>query len=294
MANPKHLAMLKQDVESWNSWRVKHSDRPDLSNADLRGANLSRANLIGADLRGANLSRADLSGANLREANLHGANLSGMIAAWTLFADIDFSVTKGLETIKHAGPSTIGIDTIYKSGGNIPEAFMRGAGVPDNFIAYVGSLVGKPIEFYSCFISYSTKDQEFADRLYADLQAAGVRCWFAPEDLKIGDKFRDRIDESIRLHDKLLIVLSEHSVQSSWVATEVEAAFEREHREQGRLVLFPIRLDDAVMDTSQAWAADIRRRRHIGNFEGWENHGSYKKAFERLIRDLKAKAASKH
>jgi hypothetical protein len=48
--------------------------------------------------------------------------------------------------------------------------------VPEEFVAYIGSMVGRPIEFYSCFISYSTKDQVFADRLYADLQAKGVRC----------------------------------------------------------------------------------------------------------------------
>jgi hypothetical protein len=77
---------------------------------------------------------------------------------------------KGLATVRHRGPSTIGIDTIYKSHGKIPLAFLRGAGVPDNFIEYMGSLTGKAFEFYSCFISYSTKDQEFADRLYADLQ----------------------------------------------------------------------------------------------------------------------------
>jgi hypothetical protein len=46
--------------------------------------------------------------------------------------------------------------------------------VPDEFIAYIGSMVGRPIEFYS-FISYSTHDQEFAERLHADLQAKGVR-----------------------------------------------------------------------------------------------------------------------
>ena len=81
---------------------------------------------------------------------------------------------------------------------------------------------------YSCFISYSTKDQEFAERLHADLQARKVRVWFAPEDLKIGDVFRQSIDQAIRLHDKLLVVRSEHSVASDWVQTEVEAAFERE------------------------------------------------------------------
>ncbi|MCB2193126.1 MAG: hypothetical protein KQI62_16260 [Deltaproteobacteria bacterium] len=42
------------------------------------------------------------------------------------------------------------------------------------------------------------------------------------------------------------------------------------------------------MDTDKAWAADIRRTRHIGNFTEWKNHDSYKKNFDRLLRDLKA------
>jgi hypothetical protein len=54
------------------------------------------------------------------------------------------------------------------------------------------------------------------------------------------------------------------------------------------LVLFPIRLDDAVMDTRDDWAAKIKRRRHIGDFSNWKDEGSYRKAFERLLRDLKA------
>ncbi len=207
---------------------------------------------------------------------------------YTNFGNVDLSTVKGIETIKHHGPSLIGIDTVYRSQGNIPEIFLRGAGVPEPFIVNMKSLVAamSPIEFYSCFISYSTEDQDFADRLYADLQAKGVRCWFAPEDLKIGDPFRQRIDDAIRRYDKLLVVLSETSVASTWVESEVEAALERERRPDGGVVLFPIRLDDAVMQTSQAWAADIRRKRHMGDFTRWHDHDSYQKAFQRLLRDL--------
>ena len=151
----------------------------------------------------------------------------------------------------------------------------------------MGSLTGKALEFYSCFISYSTKDQEFSDRLHADLQNKGVRCWFAPHDLKIGDKFQEEIERSIRLYEKLLIILSENSVNSPWVEREVQAAIEKEHRSPGDTVLFPIRLDDAVMHSDRAWAADIRRTRHIGDFRKWKEHDSLKNAFERLIRDLK-------
>ena len=199
------------------------------------------------------------------------------------------SSVKGLAAVLHTGPSTIGIDTLYKSGGKIPEIFLRGCGLPEDFITYARSLTTKAIDFYSCFISYSSKDQAFAERLYADLQNKGVRCWFAPEDMKIGDKLRPRIDESIRLHDKLLLVLSETSVTSQWVEQEVETALARE-RTQGGTVLFPIRLDDSVLEISGGWPALIRNTRNIGDFTRWKDQDSYQKAFERLLRDLQAEA----
>ena len=93
----------------------------------------------------------------------------------------------------------IGIHTIYRSQGIIPERFLRGAGIPDEFVAYMKSLVGTTIEFYSCFISYSSKDDAFARRLYADLQSHNVRCWFAPEDLKWGDRIRTGSEAFFRI-----------------------------------------------------------------------------------------------
>ena len=146
--------------------------------------------------------------------------------------------------------------------------------------------IANPITYHSCFISYSSKDQEFAERLRAELLAKGVKCWFAAEDLRIGDRFRTRIEESIRSYDKLLLVLSENSIHSPWVEHEVESASERE-RQQNKPVLFPIRLDDAVMESPQAWSATIRRERHMGDFRDWKNPDAFNKSFERLLRDLK-------
>ena len=204
-------------------------------------------------------------------------------------ANVDLREVKGLETVEHEGPSSIGIDTIYLSQAQIPEIFLRGAGVPEPFITNMRALVESmsPIDFYSCFISYSSKDHDFAERLYADLQSKGVRCYYAPHDMRIGDEIRPCIDEAIRVHDKLLLVLSEHSIASAWVKKEVETAFEKEARQQGKLVLFPIKLDETVMQTEQAWAADIRRMRHIGDFCAWKQHESYQKALSRLLDDLK-------
>ena len=364
MANPEHLAVLKQGVKVWNRWREENSgcivnltganlSRANLREADLCGAYLSGAKLGGADLRaanlraanlravklggadlrganlriaylseadfsgaylgGANLSGAKLGGANLSGANLRGANLgvanlgvadfseanlsranlSGAklggadlknARCWeTIFAKVDLSETKNLDSIDHHGPSTIGIDTLYKSKGNIPEVFLRGCGVPDQMIKFARSLT----ENYSCFISYSHKDEEFVKRLWEGLQAKNVRCWYAPHDMKIGDKIRPTIEESIRMHDKLLLIFSEHSMKSKWVKHEVENALDLEI-EREKTVLFPVRVDDCVMDSEAGWANEIKKTRHIGDFTRWKDHDAYSKSFDRLLRDLQA------
>jgi hypothetical protein len=139
---------MKQGVESWNRWRAENHDvLPDLS-----GANLTRAMLV-----------------------------------MTVFGDVDLSTVQGLDTIGHRGPSIIGIDTLYHSHGIIPKVFLRGSGVPDDFITYMKSLVGRPFEFYSCFISYSQADQSFARRLHDQLQGHKVRCWLDEYQLLPGD-----------------------------------------------------------------------------------------------------------
>ena len=266
--------------------------------ANLHAANFRNANLIGAHLELSNLQSADLRGAELSYANLKNAKVSdadfeGAQFYETILANIDLTGARGLHSVKHDGPSVIDERTLRKSW-PLPDVFLRGVGLSDELIDFARATYGKAIEFYSCFISYSSKDDEFARRLHADLQANGVRCWFAPEDLRIGDKFRLRIDGAIRLHDKLLLILSGESVNSPWVENEVESALEKERKakERGKdqTVLFPIRLDSAVMDTDAAWAASIRRTRHIGDFSAWKDHDAYQKSFERLLRDLKAGA----
>ena len=270
----------------------------DLGFADLEEARLDGARLTGSNLAGANLCGADLSGAvllfaNLVAANLDGADMTEVTFGGTIFARINLSRVKGLTAARHAQHSVIG-DDVLRSSWPLPEVFLRGCGMSDDLIAYYQATLGKAIEFYSCFISYSSKDDEFAKRLHADLQDNGVRCWFAPEDLKIGDRTRVRLDESIRLHDKLLLIFSEHSVASDWVEAEVETALEKESRakdrSEERTVLFPIRLDDAVMESDGGWAALVRNTRQIGDFTRWKEHDAYQQAFERLLRDLKSGA----
>jgi hypothetical protein len=82
------------------------------------------------------------------------------------------------------------------------------------------------------------------------------------------------------------VPLRRSATKSDWVEDEVTKAFEEE-RKRGQIVLFPLRIDDAVMDTDEAWAAKLRAQRHIGDFRHWKDHDGYKKSFEGVLRDLK-------
>ncbi len=262
-----------------------------LRGVDLRGANLSDTNLWGIDLNGADLTGANLSDAhlgnavlsntNLRQvdfsrAYLHNLNLTEASIGYAVFGDCDLSTVIGLESVQHVGPSVVGVDTIFRSHGNIPESFLRRVGIPEDFIAYMKPLVARPVQFFSCFISYSTKDQEFADRLYFNLHRKGVSCWFATHDLQAGRKVHEQIDDAIRLYDKLLLILSPHSMNSEWVKTEIAKARKRE-KEENRRMLFPISLVSFnALEDWECFDADIGkdsareiREFYIPDFSEW-------------------------
>jgi len=257
-----------------------------LTRAILAHVSLARAKLIHTTFAGATLSDTDLLGAYFLHATLVGADFSGAGLSETVFSNTDLTDVRGLETCIHLGPSTLDPRTLAKSG-PLPLAFLRGCGLPEGLIEYLPSLLGEPVQFYSCFISYASKDHAFAERLHADLQNKGVRCWFAPEDMKIGGHIRDTIDRQIRLREKLLIVLSAASIASTWVEDEVEAALEEERTSpERRTVLVPIKIDHTVEETDRTWARQIKRTRHIGDFTYWDDNDAYQKALTRLLRDL--------
>jgi uncharacterized protein YjbI with pentapeptide repeats len=319
MANPEHLKILKQGVDVWNKWRRKNRWlEPDLSSAELSKVNLYRADFIRANLNQVNFSGSSLQGvlfiqAELKCAKLNGSYLnmadfsqtemdytdfSNATIGWTNFGNCDLRKVKGLDSVIHTGPSNIGIFSIMRSGGNIPEKFLTEVGIPKDIIAYFSSIGAErsAIKYYSCFISYSSKDQEFADRICVDLQNNGVQCWFAPKDIRGGKKIDRQLDEAIRHHDKLLLVLSDHSLASDWVATEIRWARKRE-KESGKRKLFPIALVDYEKlklwelfdsDTVTNLAAEVRSY-YIPDFTRWDDPDFYQNTFERLLEDLKAR-----
>jgi hypothetical protein len=270
-----------------------------LAHADLAHAKLMRANLTGVDFNGANLFNTTLSGAYLWFANLDAAKLTKASLlrtrmGHTAISNVDLSEVKNLEYVIHESPSSIGIDTIYKSRGNIPEVFLRGCGVPEDFITYMRSLIGKGIEFYTCFISFTEADDAFSERLYNDMQAAGVRCWRWKEDAKWGKTLMHSIDEAVRVYDKLIVICSEQSLKSPAVIREIERALQKEddlvRAGKDSEVLFPIRLDDFIFEGWQHYRKADVLAKNVGDFRRWTEPEDYRKALNRLMRDLKAEA----
>ena len=99
----------------------------DLFGADLRCANLSNADLFGANLRGANLSNADLCGANLRGANLFGANLRN---ADLRDADLRCANLSNAD-LRGANLSNADLFGANLRGANLSDADLRGANLSD-------------------------------------------------------------------------------------------------------------------------------------------------------------------
>jgi len=284
-----------------------------LRGANLHGANLNCSRLTEVDLRESNLSGVDLSSATLTRAELRGANVSDAVCESTLFANTDLSGVRGLESIKHMGPSTIGIDTLFLSEGKIPEVFLRQCGLtpwevlavklytPELTPAGLKNLQDQIFDAWTkgrsmingCFISYSWKDSNFVDKLHDRLEREGINVWLDRHEMVAGT-IQDQIWRAIQVHHVVIIVLSKDSVESDWVENELDMARQKEKAEK-RAVLCPIALDDtwksktAAKDTPGDPSRPLWRplqQKLVVDFHGWKTK-AFDDAFERLVRGLK-------
>jgi uncharacterized protein YjbI with pentapeptide repeats len=277
----------------------------DLNGANLINADLSDADLFGADLIGTNLSKAVLRRTNFTEAILIETNLSKVLMAWTILSNIDLSKTIGLEKVIHEVGSTLGNETMKRSNGKIPKAFLRGCGLsdweiesaklynPDLSNEEINKTLYKvydlraqqPLQISPLFISYSHTDSEFVDKLENYLNKKGVRFWRDKHDATAG-RLETQIDRAIHQNPTVLLILSENSIKSDWVEHEVRKAREME-KDIGRDVLCPVALDDSWK--TSPWPERIMEQvmeYNILDFSIWTDDGKFEKMFVKLIDGL--------
>lgn len=143
MEKQEFFDLLKQGVDSWNSWRERNVEvEIDLSGIDFHGdwsginfsgVNLSRSNFSEIDFSGANLSEADLSETNLREAQLINTDLSfadlskaDLNEAYLTDANVRIAKLAGAN-LKKAHLANACFLLADLSGANLSEAYLLGA-----------------------------------------------------------------------------------------------------------------------------------------------------------------------
>ncbi|HAH46704.1 toll/interleukin-1 receptor domain-containing protein [Gimesia sp.] len=275
-----------------------HFGSANLLGTNFQNAKLTESSFFAALLRFSELVNADLSNSNLAHsfflnASLKNANLENTNLYHTTWHNVDLSEAQGLEKIQHEGPSSIDFQTIESSSGKIPEVFLRGCGLSDDFILYITDhFSGSAIDFYSCFISYSHEDKLFARRLHDALQGKGIRCWLDEHQILPGDNIYDRIDHGIRVWDKVLLCASEHSLTSGWVNDELKHAFAKEKqlfkdREHEVLSLIPLNLDGYLFS---GWNHPNKNQvveRMAPDFTGWESdNAKFEQQLKRVVKAL--------
>ena len=296
----------------------------DFSNCSLKNVKFNKSDLASADFSNSDITGADFSEAQISEANFENSKLlktkfEGASISKVNFSNLDLSEvsfqgaqSKGDNNFNNCildkadfFNSSITIHEIKVASSFKGTIFSRNKlEVPKLvqfrrlFFHQIGEETHKKMVtemdlyneesgvYHSCFISYSSKDEIFVEKLHSDLVSRRVKCFFAPKDISIGDKIRPTIYEAIKNHSKLLLVISAASIESNWVENEVESAFEEENR-LDQNILFPIRIDEVVFYSENSWSSTIRRQRHMGNFENWENESDYRKSLEKLLHDLR-------
>ncbi len=311
-ADLRHADLREADLREAQLWYA-HLDRADLQGATLVAADLRSCELSGADLRGADLASASLAGADLLRADLRGANLTGTNlhgtrfiecrldgvdlsaaeAALTTLNAVDLSRVRGLDTVRHDRPSSIGVDTLARTETGTQDdegqrgqvlSFLRAAGVPERYLAAEDpSTAGVAAAVY---IVHSLADRAFARRLYGELQRRGRRCWQDEHPMLPGDGIDDSFDLGPRRYDALILCCSGAALTSWWLAAELDEAAARADDREGAEVLLPVTLD---AESHEAWDR-IRGPRHLAptaaDFTAWDSDDA---AFERALEQLLAK-----
>ena len=300
--------LFAQDLSGLNLANYNLSDTI-LSDANLNDTDLSKASLSGADLSDASLERSilrytNLGYANLLRANLKKTDISFSVLEETFFTNVDLTEVIGLDRCIHAGPSNVDYRTTGQSVG-VPTEFLKGCGLSDwqieqtklnypnltnkeikNVIERIYDLrAHQAVQISPLFISYSHADTAFVDKLEEGLTKKGIRFW---RDIKHGTagKLERQVDRAMKLNDTVLLVLSEHSVNSDWV--ELEAAKARKlEKETKKDVLCPIALDDSWKDCN--WTESMRyqiKKYNVLDFSGWDDEGVFTRQFARLLDGL--------
>lgn len=91
------------------------------------------------------------------------------------------------------------------------------------------------------FMSYSRADSKIVSRLIGELEAAGYQVWVDRVEIRGGEIWRREIVNAVDTSDVMVLVLSNHSIESDNVRRELDLA------ESGKLRILPIEIEPVTI-----------------------------------------------
>ncbi|WP_099469470.1 toll/interleukin-1 receptor domain-containing protein [Konateibacter massiliensis] len=89
----------------------------------------------------------------------------------------------------------------------------------------------------SIFLSHTSIDKPFVEKLAKDMEKYGIRIWYDKYEIKVGESILWKIDEGIEKSDFLGIVISKEAWESEWVRKEIEAAWNKQMEMKSNIIL---------------------------------------------------------
>ena len=167
------------------------------------------------------------------------------------------------------GPSFIDVETVLSSADEWPVSFLRGCGLPENFIANLPEFSNDAMRFERLLLWFVEEDVEFAERLIGAVRRRGVRCW--PANSSASSESRDETKWRVGCTDVLIVCLSKAAIEHPQLEAAARSALARETlpvgiEEQQRRLLKVLDLDGAIDGSSIQSSLPVLADRVIGQF----------------------------
>ena len=264
----------------------------NLSHADLSWTNLTGANLRGATVTATSLTLADLTGADLRGATITNVNLESAVLmnaqlGFTKVINCDLSQTIGLETARHSGPSTLGLDTIARSGGSIPREFLENAGVAEPLLAAQDAMKGVARSFPTVLIVGCQEDDQLGSRLRSGLAASQMPAWFLAADDESAVISGGILFEYTPNYDWLVLLCTPQSLESPQTCIYLSQLASSSGSGPTQATV-SLATDDSFYEGDDHLCTLLKEGRVL-DFRGWEETAAYEEALASLVSLLSRK-----
>src|SRR5579884_3051057 len=127
------------------------------------------------------------------------------------------------------------------------------------------------------FISLSSADRGYAERIISFLESHDLPCWIAFRDVPAGENYQEAITRALRAAREIIVIISRNANQSVEITKELSLA------SRYKIPVVPLRVEN--VEPNDALAYELATRQWVDLFENW-NAGC-----QRLVAQLMAHRA---